>query len=150
MFGLDTFRHLIPRARAWSLTKDKTLRSFFDGVAGEPIEARNFIDKIYEDRDPALTRALSAYEQQFALPASGLTDTQRRDRLAAAWSALGGQSPRYIQDILQAAGFDVYVHEWWVPSVAHPSGGSVNNDVSPVARNPLTYIDDGTAGARFW
>jgi hypothetical protein len=149
VFGLDTFKHLLPRARAWSLTRDKTLRSFFEGLSGAPISARDFIDKIYEDRDPQLTRELSAYEQQFALAASILTTTQRRDRLAAAWSAQGGQSPKYIQDTLQAAGFDVYVHEWWVPSVAHPVGGSVNNDVAPVARNPFTYINDGTAGLKF-
>ena len=28
---------------------------------------------------------------------------------------MGGQDPRYIQDTLQAAGFDVYIHEWWEP-----------------------------------
>jgi hypothetical protein len=149
MFGLDTFKHLLPRAKTWSLTATTTLRSFFVGLSSEPVSIREFIDKIYEDRDPALTRELSAYEQQFALPTSNLTNAQRRDRLSAAWSALGGQSPRYIQDILQAAGFDVYVHEWWVPSVAHPSGGSVNNDAAPVARVPFDYIDDGSGGLPF-
>jgi hypothetical protein len=173
MFGLGTFKHLLPRARAWSLTKDKELRRFFEGLAGEPIAARKSLDNIFDDHYPAYTRELSAYEKQFALPASSLTDPQRRDRLAAAWKALGGQSPRYIQDILQAAGFDVYVHEWFETEKSYlamcgeaaaesgealiscgdyyvkQSGGSVNNDATPVARVPSNYIDDGTTGLPF-
>jgi hypothetical protein len=174
MFGLDTFKHLLPKARAWSLTKDKALRRFFEGLAGEPLAARKSLDNIFDDHYPAYTRELAAYEQQFALPASSLTDPQRRDRLAAAWKALGGQSPRYIQDILQAAGFDVYVHEWFEPKKSYfamcgeaaaesgealiscgayylepDGGGSVNNDFAPVARDPFNYIDDGTTGLPF-
>ena len=40
------------------------------------------------------------------------------------------------------------MHEWWVPSVAHPAGGSVSGDEIPVARNPFDYLDDGSAAAR--
>jgi hypothetical protein len=65
-----------------------------------------------------------------------LNEQQRRDRLAAAWQALGGQSPDYIQTTLRANGFDVYVHEWWVPGTEPPVG--VN--ACAVPRNPLLYL----------
>jgi hypothetical protein len=149
MNWLGVFKHLLPNARAWRITVEKQLRQFFQGLTGIGEDAKAFIDDVYSDLDPQLTRELSTWEGQFALRDTGLTTQQRRDRLDATWKAQGGQSPRYIQDTLQAAGFDVYVHEWWVPSVEHPTGGSVGGDVTPVARNPFDFLDDGTGGLPF-
>lgn len=142
MNWLNRIKHLLPTARAWRLIVDKQLRQFFDGL-GEAVgqDAEDFIDGVYTDLDPQLTRALDKWETQFALPASGLTEQQRRDRLDATWKALGGQDPRYLQDTLQAAGFDVFIHEWWEPT-SRVTGGSVNNDDVPVARNPLLVLSD--------
>ena len=133
---LRLFKHLLPNAKAWRLTVDKQLRQFFDGLSGLGSDIRLFFDLIYLDLFPETTRDIASWERQFGL-ANTLTDEQeRRDRLAATWQAVGGQSPRYIQDTLRAAGFDVYVHEWWeLPVVG-----------SPVARNPLLYLDDGSGG----
>ena len=146
MNWLDIFKHLLPNARAWRITIDKTLREFFEGLTGLGEDVRTFYDGIFSDLDPQQTRQLPEWEKQFALPDTGLTEQERRDRLDATWKALGGQDPRYIQDTLQAAGFDVYVHEWWEPIVGRPNGGSIDFDVTPVVRNPLTYLDDGTGG----
>ncbi len=146
---LNVFKHVLPNARAWRVTVDKTLRQFFEGLTGLPEDVKEFYDLVFSDINPQLTRELVSWESQFALPDTVLTEQQRRDRLDATWKALGGQSPRYIQDTLQAAGFDVYVHEWWVPSVEHPTGGSVDGDVTPVARNPFDFLDDGTGGLPF-
>lgn len=146
MNWLDTFKHLLPNARAWRITVDKTLREFFEGLTGVGEDVQSFYDGIFSDLDPQQTRQLVAFEQQFALPDTGLNEQERRDRLDAAWKALGGQDPRYIQDTLQAAGFNVYVHEWWEPIGGRPNGGSINFDVTPVLRNPLTYLDDGASG----
>lgn len=138
-------RHLLPRARAWRLTIDKTLRQFFEGLSDAPGDARDFVDDVYDDLDPQRTRALSDWEDQFGLVAGTLTEQERRDRLAAAWKATGGQDPRYIEDTLRGAGFDVYVHEWWVPGSAGPN---------PPKRNPafalgtVTYIQCGVAEAQ--
>jgi len=74
--------------------------------------------------------------QTCALPI--LTEQERRDRLAATWQALGGQDPRYIQDTLQANGFDVYIHQWWVPG-SEPAP-DVKLCVTP--RNPKLYLRD--------
>ena len=146
---LNIFKHLLPNARAWRITVDKTLRQFFQGLTGIGADTKTFYDDIYNDLDPQKTRELSAWEVQFGLQDTGLNEQARRDRLDAAWKEKGGQDPRYIQDTLQAAGFDVYVHEWWEPSVEHPTGGSVNGDVTPTARNPFDYLDDGTGGLPF-
>lgn len=145
MDGLSLFKHLLPRARAWRLTTSKQLREFFEGLSGLPEDVRNFFDGVYGDLDPQTTRALEEWEFQFGLPDTGLSEQERRDRLAAAWAATGGQSPGYIQETLQAAGFNVFVHEWWEPIFGRPAGGSVDNDVSPVARNPFTFLWDGSS-----
>lgn len=144
---LSVIKHLLPNAKAWRITLDKQLRQFFEGLSGTGSGVKTFLDGVWLDIFPQTTRELDAWELQFGLLPRGLTDQQRRDRLDATWKALGGQSPRYIQDTLQAAGFNVYVHEWWEPIPGRPSGGSINNDVTPIPRNPLTYLDDGTGGS---
>ena len=149
MDWLDVFKHLLPNARAWRITVEKRLREFFQGLTGVAFDARVFYDNIYNDLNPQQTRELVTWEIQFALRSTGLTEQERRDRLDAAWKALGGQSPRYIQDTLQAAGFDVYVHEWWEPIPGRPNGGSINGDVTPVARDPFEYLWDGSSPREF-
>ena len=89
-----------------------------------------YFDLIWLDMFPEHTRHLTQWEAQFGLLKLDLTEQERRDRLAALWAANGGQSPKYIQDTLQAAGFDVYVHEWWELPLTDP----------PVARNPFTAL----------
>ena len=125
------YQHLLPRARAWSITKKKQLREFFEGLVPFQEDYKLFIDEIYEDIDPEKTRELEKWEDQFQLSQSG-TDTERRQSLDAAWKAHGGQSPGYLQGILRQAGFDVYVHEWWYYM------GSTR-----VTRNPTLYVGDG-------
>jgi uncharacterized protein YmfQ (DUF2313 family) len=150
MQWLGVFKHLLPNARAWRITIEKQLRQFFEGLSELPSDVRSFLDDIFDDIDPYKTRQLSEWEAQFGLPPSAvLTDGDRRDRLDATWRAQGGQNPRYIEDTLRAAGFDVYVHEWWAPTGGTPAGGSVDGDVTPVARNPFTYLWDGVSAAMF-
>lgn len=109
---LRVFKHLLPKALALSVIHEKFLRKFFEGLSEFQSDARVFVDQIFEDIDPASTRELDAWEEQFALSGAG-TENERRQSLDAAWKARGGQSPGYLQKILQDAGFDVYVHEWW-------------------------------------
>lgn len=144
---LNIFKHLLPNARAWQITINSQLREFFDGLSNSAIavDIKTFYDEIFNDIDPQQTRELSAWETQFALPDNGLTEQDRRDRLAATWQALGGQDPRYIQDTLQAAGFPVYVHEWWEPGT-EPAIGSpapaTPRDPSIVLGAIIVYINE--------
>lgn len=142
MMFLRIFKHLLPNGRAWRLTVEKTLRRFFEGLAGSAESVRSFVDRVWLDLFPQSTRDLSAWEQQWGLRGVGLTEQQRRDRLAAAWRAQGGQDPRYIQDTLQANGFDVYIHEWWEPG-SEPALG-VQACATP--RNPLLYLRRDSSG----
>lgn len=130
------FQHLLPNAKAWRLTIDKYLRRFFQGLTGIGTDVNLFYDNIYNDINPQTTRELDRWDKQFGLRDTGLTEQERRDRLDATWKALGGQDPRYIQDTLQAAGFDVYVHQWWEPGTEAVVG--VKSCATP--RNPLMWL----------
>lgn len=134
---INIFKHLLPRARAWSITIDKQLRQFFNALSVSLIETiRAYYDGIWSGIDPQTTTDLKRWENQFGLIDTGLTTQQRRDRLDAAWATTGGQDPKYLQDTLQANGFDVYVHEWWAPGTEAAVGVSAQ----PTIRNPLTYL----------
>ena len=136
MNWLNVFKHLLPHGRAWSLTIDKNLRRFFSGLAASNDDAKTYVDQVWRDLPPATTRDLDGWETQFGLIASGLTTDERRSRLDGAWKALGGQDPHYIQQTLQNAGFDVYVHEWWEPGTESPVGDHTQTP----ARSPIRYV----------
>jgi hypothetical protein len=134
MRWLNVYTHLLPRARAWSIRKGTVLRQIIEGLTIFPESIRREFDRTWLDIFPATTRALDEWEAQWALTPSQLTDAQRRERLSATWKSHGGQSPRYLQDALQKAGFPVYVFDWWIPAT-----------LPPVARNPFAYIRGDTA-----
>lgn len=135
-------RNLLPTGLAWRMVADKTLTLFIDGLGVLETAAVAFVNAVYLDLFPSTTRQLDAWEAQFNLPNIGISDADRRIRLAGAWAAVGGQSPAYIQGSLQAAGFDVWVHEAWVPGTepVHGVGGT------PTYRNPLTYLQQTYPG----
>ncbi len=108
----DTLRLLLPRAHAWRAAFGTKLRRYLDGLAGEGDAVRTFADEVLEDLYPSTTRHIELWERQFGLPSTGSMSV-RRQRVAAEWAATGGQSPDYLQGVVQAAGFDLYVHEWW-------------------------------------
>lgn len=134
---LRLYQHLLPDGRAWRTTVNKRLRQFFQGLTVVPEDVKESADSVWLDLLPESTDKLDDWERQFGLPGSVVDENNRRQRLAATWRSLvGGQSPRYIQDTLQASGFDVYVHEWWDPSTP-PTPGAPGN---PTVRNPLMYL----------
>ena len=130
--------NLLPNAKAWRVTTNKNLRLFFEGLAPVGDGVKTFFDSIFLDIFPETTRELDAWEQQFGIRSNGDTDAVRREKLAAAWQVIGGQSPRYLQDTLQAYGFDVYVHEWWEPGT-EPSTGQIG---CATPRNPFLYLSN--------
>lgn len=141
MLFLRVFQHLLPDAEAWRITVAKQLRKFFEGLTGAPTDAVQFVDEVYGDIFPKTTRELNEWERQFGLsitpnpndPDDPATIAGRL-ALAAEWAATGGQSPSYIQGVLQTAGFDVYIHEWWSSGPPY------------VARDPRDYTDQPLIG----
>ena len=133
---LRVFQHLLPTGQAWRTTiVGKTLRKFFAGLAPAHGRVKDFADGVLLDAFPDTTRELAEWQNQFALVPSS---NEANDRLAldAAWKATGGQSPAYIQGVLQAAGFDVFVHEWTADTTPPYTG----------VRNPLLYINQPFIG----
>jgi hypothetical protein len=130
----STFQHLLPRALAWRTTIATNLRRYVEGLAAFAGDVRTFIDLVYLDLFPPTTRELPAWETEFALPGTGI-EAARRLRLAAAWRAQGGQSPDYLQSVVQAAGFTtVFIHEWWSSGPPY------------VARDPRDYTTQPLIG----
>jgi hypothetical protein len=125
------FEHLVPRGLAFRLAPvGKALRKLFEGLVPSFERERDFADDVYLDLFPSTTRELAEWEAQYGLePAATDNEATRRAALAAEWAATGGQSPAYIEGVLQAAGFDVYVHEWWSSGPPY------------VARNPHDYTE---------
>jgi hypothetical protein len=109
-------RHLLPDAIAWRLREAGTrfIDRFFEGLADAFASARTFSDEAYLDLFPesARTPALLLHEHEHGLLQAS-DESARRANIAAAWSATGGQSPSNLQAVVQAAGFDLYIHEWW-------------------------------------
>lgn len=138
-------QHLLPKSIAWNITHDTNLRRFIEGLANAFQDFRDFFDGVWNEIHPDTTTQLDAWENQFGL-SNTVTDTQeRRDRLNAVWQALGGQSPKYIQDTLQAAGFNVYVHEWWTPG----SEPALDIIASATPRDPFLYLNDQVTPLRY-
>ncbi len=132
---LELIRLLLPRSKPWRIIVDKVLRRFFEGLAAFFQTARDFVDLVILDVWPNTTRQLTEHEDTFGLPHNG-SEEVRRARITAQWRALGGQSPHYLQGILQDAGFDVWIHEWWE-----------GPDVSPrTPRDPRLYVLEAFIG----
>ena len=126
---LRLFQHLLPRAKAWGIVTDKPLRRFFKALSNVAAGVKGAADCAYLQLRPESTTLLPRWEDQFNLGINGLSIGQRREQLAARWSATGSLGPEYLQDVLQGLGFDVYVHQWWL----HPEGsggGPINLSIA--------------------
>lgn len=128
------WQHLLPTGEVWRVVADKALRRIILALATWSDGPRSFADDVFDDVSPETTRVLDEWEEQLGLPPVA-SDAVRRQQLDAAWKSQGGQSPRYIQDVLQAAGFNVFIAEWWTWS-----------GPTRVARDPLAYAQQPRIG----
>lgn len=124
---LNIIEHLLPRAEAWKTAISRDLTKTLDGLSESWQEAKDYVDQVYLDYFPATTRYIREWEKEFGLPPAA-NETNARLNVDAAHKATGGQSPYYIQTVLQAAGFDVYVHGPWETTDPY------------VARDPRPYV----------
>lgn len=128
-------RHLLPDSVAWRIREEGTraIDRLFAGLASVFASVRDFADLALLDLYPAHTRELDAHLAEFAVTVDG-NESAKRLALAAAWAATGGQSPAYLQGVVQAAGFDLYIHEWWSAIV---DGDAVVRDPRSHTSQPL-------------
>jgi hypothetical protein len=127
---LRVYQHLLPRARALSLVAEKALRRLFEGLTGLPAAIQEFVDLILLDVFPDTTRELAEWETQFGVVNPATAEADRRAAITAAWNRGGGLGPDALQDVLQEAGFPLFVHDsfYFTPAKA--------------IRNPNLYLAD--------
>ena len=113
----NSLRHLLPRTPLWSVAEDKNLRTLMQliGNALDPI--RTYFDKIFFDMFPETTRQLNAWDAVQGVHNYSISEEDRRSRFAGWLRSMGGQSPQYIQDVLQASGFNLYVYDSFYSNV---------------------------------
>lgn len=142
--ALKWFDRLLPRCRAWGLVIKRFLRDMWEGLTVLPLMIRDHLTSLMMDLWPATTTLLLDWSVQF-----GRSKAESRDYLRAQWAATGGQSPGYMQTILQTAGFDVYVHEWWEPGTEPPVA---RDPIALLAADPLARLlvnDTGVASRKY-
>ncbi len=105
-------KHLLPKSEVWKIVIEKILKKFFQGITVFPKDIKDFVDNVYGDIFPQITRELQKWENQFNI-ILGKTEQERRDNITGRWRAQGGQGLDYLQDVLQSAGYNVFVHQWW-------------------------------------
>lgn len=127
--------HLLPTGEPFRLGANKALTKVLKGLAASGDDVRADADLGYLDLFPDSTRELEEWERQFGLnPAADASEADRRLLLAAEWRSTGGQSAAYIQGVLQTAGFNVFVHEWWASADPY------------VPRDPRDYVPSYSIG----
>jgi len=122
-----SLKALLPRTPLWDITNAKPLRYLFEAIGTSFDPVRTYFDLLWLDAFPSYTRQMNAWDAVQGVKRTGFTDAEKITRMAGWLQMQGGQSPRYIQDVLQASGYPVYVHDWW-------------SDTVPTARNPRTTL----------
>lgn len=126
---------LLPSGEAWRIANPaKNLSKYWAAISAEYSELQAFANRALVDQvDPVKTDdLLEEYESMWGLSPLGLTDKQRREQLVGTIFAIGGQSPRYLSDVLRVLldNPNITVYDWWEDETTSP--------VTP--RNPFEYI----------
>lgn len=111
----ETMKRLAPIGEAYKLFKNTENEKLVRALAEEPGRIKDFYDLVQLSGVPdgnIPADALSDWETFLNLPKNdSLTDEERNQRITGKYAGQGGQGPDYIQDVMQAAGFPVYVFE---------------------------------------
>ena len=104
---------LIPEGSAWNVAPDGDLDHLYDGMAENVEYIVSQLSILSDIRDPSTTPILSDLEREYGISTNtNLTESQRRESLAAlVFQGENNGSKDDLQSVLQAAGFDVQVHE---------------------------------------
>jgi hypothetical protein len=126
--GLKPFSRGAPSGHAWKNLPSSILKKVFGVFDTELREAASLIDVVAKDAFADTTNQLDTWEREFGLRTPA-TELERRQQLDFTLRSDGGQSLEFIQDTLQAAGFNVWVHSCWV------------SENPFVVKDPRAYID---------
>lgn len=109
-------RSLFPKGLAFRFFNGSYFKQLSEALAKEPERIKDFYDTVRDSGIPDCNilpdEALSDWETFLALSKNdSLTNVERCERIQGKFIAQGGQGPDYIQQVLQDAGFPVYVFE---------------------------------------
>ena len=112
----DILKSLFPKSLAFRFFNGTFLQKLITALSKEPDRIKLFFDKVRSsgipDCDILPYESLSDWETFLNIQKNSvLTDEQRCKRIEGKYVSQGGQGPDYIQDVLQSAGFPVYVFE---------------------------------------
>jgi uncharacterized protein YmfQ (DUF2313 family) len=109
-----TLRSLFPVGQVFRFFAGSTFRLFIDSLAEMPERIITHADLVRDAGIPGYIPldALSDWESFLNLmPDTALSTLQRQQRISGKMAKSGGQAWEYVQDVLQQAGFPVYVYE---------------------------------------
>jgi uncharacterized protein YmfQ (DUF2313 family) len=107
-------RSLFPKGLVFRFFNNSTFRLFVEALAEEPLRVKTYSEGVRNGGIPGLLPddVLSDWETFLALPYdSSLTVEERQSRIVGKYTAMGGQSVQYLQEVMQMAGFPVYGFE---------------------------------------
>lgn len=110
----EVVKRVFPKGLAFRFFVGSQYREFTEGLSVEPGRIAEFFQKVLESGVPGYIPEEALDDWEFFLNLDkndSLTTKSRNDRIAGKISAQGGQGPKYIQNILQDAGYPVYVTE---------------------------------------
>lgn len=129
--------HLLPKSFLWK--SSASVLRIFTGVQNWFDDAREKFDFGLLENRPATTSDVFERLVKAGISArflGGISEADARNLLITIEPRSKGQAAARLQDILQSAGFDVYVHEWFEPGTG-PSW---------TERDPTPYLSDALAG----
>jgi hypothetical protein len=112
MLSRDVLNSLLPEGSAWVPIPEDDYDLLLEGIAENTEAVKNDLNDLRYLRCPERTTILSDLEKDFgAIPVSGSTIAERRDRLASVMFNKN-RLPTYdeLESKLIEAGFDVFVH----------------------------------------
>jgi len=105
----------LPPGSIWTAEEEEGFDEFLEGMADNAEDVRAFLALLSEIRRPSTVplELLADLEEEFGIVTNqNLTEQQRRDQVAAIKFSKGGNGSKdYLENALQAAGFNVFVHE---------------------------------------
>ena len=147
----QTINALLPKGSAWTPKPGGGYDLFLDGVADNAEDIRGDLEALAYLRDSALTSIRSDLEKEYGLLGNdALSLSERITRLIAAKSERSGFGADYMQDKLNAYGFDtlsVFINDPPVnPNIFLLIGGTQFNDADAVCGNTnAVFAPVGTA-----
>jgi len=111
---VTVLKRLGPKGRLFRIFFGSEFEKFYKAAACAPERVAQWNEKVRDAGIPGRIpeEALDDWEEFLNLPKKpGLTVAQRNARILGKYNQPGGQGPGYIQDVLQQAGFPLYVYE---------------------------------------